>query len=116
MKRNIHQLSVNKSLILEEAKELQKLSKEEIQTKKDKFGKMAKGLKKGNFTSYCQSHGYTTGSHPDCIAKALKEADDTGNSTLKRRAVLARTFAGMAKKRKENNAAKLNNSVASSYS
>ena len=55
-----------------------------------------KDLKKGAFTRYCKRQGYK-GVTKECIAKAKKSK----NPTTRRRAVLAETFRGMAKKRKK---------------
>lgn len=75
------------------------LTKEEIE-KKEKFAEMSHHLKKGKFTDWCVKHGFekvTT----ECINKAIKEADATHNITLKKEAILARTFQIMRDKKKK---------------
>lgn len=84
-------------LILE-AKELS------FKEKKENFGKMTKSLNKGAFTEYCNKAGFDKGSDPKCIQKALDEAGDKKDPDsirLRKQAVLARTFSGMAKRKKE---------------
>ena len=76
--------------------------------KKENFGKMVKGLKKGNFTEYCEKNGFQGGGNPQCIEKALKEAERTGDKLLKKRAVLARTFAGMRKRKMQKKEMRVN--------
>lgn len=78
-----------------EAKELSFIKR------KENFGKMTKSLHKGAFTEYCKNAGFEKGSDARCIKKALKEAEDTNNSKLKKQAILARTFSGMVKRKKE---------------
>ena len=71
----------------------------------DAFAKMKKGIKKGTFGDMCREQGHK-GANITCINKALATAKRTGDMSLKKRAVLARTFLKMrqnkAAKRKAN--------------
>lgn len=72
----------------------EKLTKKEIQEKKEDFKEMAGHLQKGKFTDWCTHHGHKS-ANSTCIAHAIKEAKKTNNVTLKKQAILARTFAIM---------------------
>lgn len=76
-----------------------KLSKEELD-KKEHFKEMTSHLKKGKFTDWCHKHGFDKVTEA-CIAKAIGEAEKTGNITLKKEAILARTFQLMRSKKKK---------------
>ena len=52
--------------------------------------------KPGSFTAYCKQKGFG-GVTSACIAEGLKSKDPT----VRKRAVLAKTFRGMKKKRKK---------------
>lgn len=70
----------------------------EIEEKKEHFKDMTKHLKKGAFTQWCTTHGHKS-ANKTCIAHAIKLATKTGNTTLKKQAVLAKTFAKMRKEK-----------------
>ena len=53
----------------------------------------------GSFTAWCKRHGFS-GATQSCIAKAIQVAKQTGNKTLLRRAVLAKTLKKLSKRRK----------------
>ena len=67
---------------------------------KEAFKDMTKSLHKGAFTDWCIKHKHK-GANKSCINHALKEAKKSKNVTLKKQAILARTFMIMRKKRKE---------------
>jgi hypothetical protein len=77
-----------------------KQSKKEIEEKKEHFKEMTTHLKKGKFSDWCNKHGFEKVTK-ECINKAIGEAERTHNITLKKEAVLARTFQIMAEKRKK---------------
>lgn len=54
----------------------------------------------GAFTAWCKRHGFS-GATEGCITEAIRVAKRTGNKTLLRRAVLARTLKKMASKRRK---------------
>lgn len=57
---------------------------------------VVKKMKKGAFHEWAKRHGFKKVT-PRAIALALKIAKKTGNDTLRRRALLARTFLKMRK-------------------
>ena len=64
--------------------------------KRTKKKKGFKGLKKGAFTAYCKRQGFS-GVTSACIAKGKRSK----NPLTRKRATLAETFRGFAKKRKK---------------
>ena len=76
-----------------------KLTKKEISEKKEDFKEMATHLHKGQFTDWCTHHGHKA-ANKSCINHAIKEAAKTNNVTLKKQAILARTFMIMREKKK----------------
>ena len=54
---------------------------------------------KGAFRTWCQRHGFSKVTE-GCISLALEVAKRTGNTTLARRANLARTLLSMQRRRK----------------
>jgi len=63
---------------------------------KNKKNWIPKDLKKGAFTKWCKSRGYS-GVTSECI----REGQKSKNPTVRKRATLAKTFKKMAKKRKK---------------
>ena len=57
---------------------------------------VVKNMKKGSFRRWAQKHGFKKVT-PQAIALAIKIAKKTGNTTLLRRALLARTFMKLRK-------------------
>ena len=76
-----------------------KLTKEDL-IKKEHFKEMTSHLKKGKFTDWCIKHGFEKVTN-ECITKAIGEAEATHNITLKKEAILARTFQMMRDKKKK---------------
>ena len=68
-----------------------KIDKPEI---KEAFKKMTSSIKKGTFGDMCREQGHK-GANITCINKALATAKRTGDTQLKKRAILARTFLKM---------------------
>ena len=64
---------------------------QESEENKEDFEDMTKHIKKGKFTAWCKNHGHEDVTD-DCISQAIKESNETKNNTLKKQAVLARTF------------------------
>lgn len=67
--------------------------------KKEHFEDMTHHLKKGKFTKWCIDHGFEKVTDK-CITSAIKDAEKTHNITLKKEAILARTFQVMRDKKK----------------